>query len=1090
MNQIIQGSFAPCEKCSLIDEPSCILETNCKNDLTKVDILIIAESPSKDDIKNQTPLTGKKNKIFRDCFTKYKLNQKNYLITNVVMCQTIDPETNQVISPEEDIIELCKINCYSIIDMCKPNMIVVLGSIGAKAMGIVNKDTKGITTMRGRDYNWSFRGDEYKVFLTLNPGFVSRNISYNDVFERDFENIARLMNGEKLLIQTEDYSKFKKISEGEKVWYKIPEKFYTDEYRLIDIQQLTREDKIMYIFRDKNNKKVYHYENMMYYFYIAKEGVSARKIIPYSDVDGYEIPYKEKDKINPERAYEADVRLPIKHSIDYYIQNKGEAKTINNNIYFMDIETDTGMEDRRFPKAEEALYPISMVSTMYNGKKTIYVVDNHTDEIKLLDDVDTKIFQNEKAMISSFVTDFKKCDPDIATGWNFISYDLQYFFNRLPRLGYSQGVMSNFGSFYVDATNFRAILPGIICVDQDHLYRMFTFTNRENYKLGNIASLELGETKVELPHRINEMYWKDINLTMEYNMQDTVLLGKLEKKLGHINLLNELREICHTTGSAAMSTFGQVDSIIISFLKRNNQASKNADQSVVKGKFIGAFVRQPIPGIYNWVTDFDFTSLYPSLIMTYNIGPNSFVMRFKDKTLGYNYIYRKNLMPKEFDVIIDPTHECKNVVMNVEQLDSFVEKENLVYTINGCFYGDHEKVPSVFSNVVSFLLDSRREYKKKMLDAKGKGDKEITSYYNTKQLVYKTVANSLYGVIGNKVFRFFNLAIAESITASGQEALKNCIIYADKKMESLCEGTEFVQPKSITKTEMYASEMPDIETPYIVTGDTDSLFCCFEEFKDINIETIEHHCETIQSFLNDEIIPNIINMHNGNLKFNRLDLKNELIIDRGLFLAKKRYVINVVRQEGKVINDIVAMGIETKRSDFPQKTKDFLNELIIKILKDDKVSVRKLLKYVDEKRGEFLGYVRQGEKAIAKPVGYGRKVSDYKKVPQNVISMLNWNDLICETHQVGDRGYLFKVNGIDETIAPKEVVDKYHKLFLAKNRPLKVISIPDDIDALPDYIIPDVNLMMEFVFEDRHKLLMEPFMIHRRSAKHNQPMLL
>ena len=1087
--KIVQSSFTQCENCLLIDEPSCIIETNSEDDLTNVEIIILSEYPSEEDILNTRPLSGLKHKIFRDYFKEYKLDKKKYAIVNTVFCQTLDKDTGKTMPPEEKSIETCKFNSFNIINTCKPELVIALGSITGKALGLINKDTKGITSMRGRVYDWRYKDDDYKVFLTLASDFVHYNVSDQDVFKRDFENITRILSGKSLLIQVEDYSKFKKISEGQKVSYKIPSKFYTDKYRLIDIQQLTREDKIMYIFRDEDNKKVYHYEDMSYYFYMAKEGVSARKIIPYSDVDGYEIPYKEKAQINPERAYEADVRLPIKHSIDYYLTNKAEAEVKYDNIYFMDIETDTGLEDRRFPKAEEANYQISMISSMYNGVKIQYVIDNHTDKIEDVDGVELKIFQNEKAMIKSFTDDFKECDPDIVTGWNCISYDLQYIYNRLPRIGYSTSLMSRFSLFFVDAANFRAILPGIICVDQDHLYRMFTFTNRENYKLGNIAQIELGETKVELPHRINEMYWKDINLTIKYNMQDTVLLSKLEKKLGHINLLNELREICHTTGSAAMSVFGQVDSIIISFLKRNNQASKNAEQISTKETFMGAFVRQPIPGIYNWVTDFDFTSLYPSLIMTYNIGPNSFVLRFKDKTLAYNYIYRKNLMPDQFDVIIDPTHESKNVVMTLEQLDKIVKEKNLVYTINGCFYGDHEKVPSVFSDVVSFLLDSRKKYKKKMLDAKGSGNKEVTAYYNTKQLVYKTVANSLYGVIGNKVFRFFNLSIAESITASGQEALKNCIIYADKKMESLCKETEFNSPKPLNKIEMYANEMPDRETPYIVTGDTDSLFCCFEAFKNINIETIQQHCETIQTFLNDEIIPDIINKHNGNLDFNRLDLKNELIIDRGLFLAKKRYVINVVRQEGKVIDDIVAMGIETKRSDFPSKTKDFLNELIIKILKEDDISVGRLLKFVDHKRGEFLGHVKSGIKEIAKPVGYGRKVSDYKKVPQNVTAMLNWNDLIYETHQVGDRGYLFKVNGIDEAIAPKEIVNNYHKLFLAKNRPLKVISIPDDVDRLPDYIIPDIQLMMEFVFEDRHRLLMEPFMTHRKN-NNNQPMLL
>lgn len=1089
----IQMSFAECGKCDLVDEASCILETNCEKDLSKVDLMVIAENPGKDEVKQGVPLIGRAGQTFRKYFERNELHKMNYLLTNVVLCQTIDHDTGNTINPTDETTDLCKINCFTMIDMCRPKLIVLMGATAGRAFGVLGKDTKGITAMRGQIYDWEYKGITHKIFLTLHPSYVNRNrVSAEPIYDQDFVNVKNILSGKSVVEYQADHSALKKVSEGKPFYYKIPEKFYTDDFRLVDVQQMTRDNKIMYIFRDKNNQKHYHYKDMSYYFYLPKKGVKTRKIVPYTELDAYVVNYKDTDHIEKHLAYEGDLKLPSKHTIDYYLQNQGECRQTHNNIFFMDIEVDAGLKNKSFPKAEQALYPFSMIGSKFNGKKIVHVVDNKTAEIKQGKDYEVRIFSDEKSMMMAFIKYMHECDPDLIAGWNLIAYDLQYIFNRLPQLGMSQGSFSRTGIFYVDAANFRATMPGCICVDQDYLYKMFTFTQRENYKLGNIASVELGASKVELPYAINEMYWKDINLTIEYNMQDVELLDMLEKKLGHINLLNEIREICQTTGSSAMSTFGQVDTILVSYLKRNGNASKNADEDTEKGKFAGAFVREPIPGIYSWATDFDFTSLYPSIIMTYNIGPNSLVMRFRDKTLGYNFIYRKNLLPDEFEVVLDPTFESKVVVFKKEDFIKNVEENNLVYTINGCFYLPHTNTHSVFSEIVSFLLDSRKVYKKKMLEAKESGNNEDTSFFNTKQLVYKTIANSLYGVIGNKIFRFFNLSIAESITASGQEALKACIIYGDKKMESLKNGVEMEQPKPLTKAEMYGDNMPDRITPFIITGDTDSIFCCFEEFENINIETIQQHCDTIQNYLNNVVIGEIIKKHNGNSDFNRLELKNELIIAKGLFLAKKRYVIHVVRQEGKVIDDVVGMGLETKRSDFPKKTKEFLNELIDMILKSN-ASIRDLLKFIDIKRGEFLELVNNGDKTISKPAAWVKKISEYKNIPQNVRAMVNWNDLVYDIHVPGTRSYLFKIKGIDLDIAPPDVVKNYREKFQSKNRKLDVIAIPDEEAGLPKYLIPDRDAIMKFIFEDRHEHLMAPFVRNnspRKGRNPNMPMLL
>jgi len=1047
----IKSSLADCSQCELLNENSCILETNCRADLSKVELMVIAENPGKEEVKTEKPL-----------------------LTNVVLCQTIDKETGKTINPSDEVIERCKVNCFDLIEKCNPKLIVLMGASGAKAFGIIKKGSSGITTLRGKTYEWNGRN----IFLTVHPSFVNRSRSYESVFEEDFATISNLL-GQKVKIKTTS-DRGKKIGEG--VYsYNIPAKYYTDNYRLIDVQYLYKTNEVLYIFRDKENKKIYYKTEAKYYYYKCKEGIKHRKIVPYDEMECFEISYKEKDIINHDESYEGDNKIQDKHVIDYYLKNKGEAPKINDNIMFADIEIDTG-DAKEFPRPEDAKYPINMISVDYNNVKTTFVIDNNTEKIKDFEGVNLRIFKNEKSLLVDFIKFVKSTDPDFMCGWNFISFDIFYIFNRLPKLGMKSEVFSNFDSFYVDTFNNRVNLPGIICLDQDYLYRMFTFTKKENYKLGNIAQEELGETKVELPYSINEMYWKELNKTIEYNIKDTDLLVKLENKLGHINLLNEIRQICHLSFSSAISSYSQIDGLTISFLKKKGLCSKDANQEIEKVKYPGAFVKEPLPGVYNWVTDFDFSSLYPSIIMTYNIGVNNFVMSLKDPTLGYDLTYHPENLPEKIDIIIDPNCDAIEKTITKDELLQTIKDQNLIYTINGCLFKNHKDQVSVYSEILEFLLGSRKVYKKKMLEAKESKNTTDADYYNTRQLTFKVVANTLYGIIANKVYRFFNVSCAAAITLSGQEALKTSIIYANNFMESLHKNKKFVEPKELTKIEVYSDEMPDRKTPYIVTGDTDSIFCCFEKFKNISIDEIQKYCDTVQSFLNKDVILKMVKKHNAPEETNRLELKNELIISRGLFLAKKRYCIYVVRQEGKVVDEIVSMGLETKRSDFPRKTKEFLNELIEIILKSEKVSLKKLMQFINQKEAEFVKMIRSGDKQIAKPVSFGKKVEDYKVIPQAVRGMVNWNELMYKSHYPGTKAYQFKIAGLDEEKAPPEVLKNYQKYFMSKGKKLDVIAIPDDITSLPKFIVPDLKDMLRFVFEDRYKLLLDPLI----TLKQNQ----
>jgi hypothetical protein len=276
--------------------------------------------------------------------------------------------------------------------------------------------------------------------------------------------------------------------------------------------------------------------------------------------------------------------------------------------------------------------------------------------------------------------------------------------------------------------------------------------------------------------------------------------------------------------------------------------------------------------------------------------------------------------------------------------------------------------------------------------------------------------------------------------------------------------------------------MPSRKNNYIITGDTDSIFCCFEniEVEKRTVEGIKVICDDLEEFLNEDKIIEVVKKHNVPLEYNRLKLKNELVIARGLFLAKKRYAIRVINNEGKIVDKIKYMGVEIKRSDYPSKSKEFLTELSELILRSEKFIISKLLNYVHRKEPEFKEAIANGEKVIARPCVFGQKIEDYKNIPQGVRAMTAWNTLMYDIHKVGARGYMYWVRGIDfDSIKDKterEELRKKYNEYIGKGNKLEVIAIPDEEAKLPPFFIPDMNAALTFSFIDRYELMLKPLL--------------
>lgn len=321
------------------------------------------------------------------------------------------------------------------------------------------------------------------------------------------------------------------------------------------------------------------------------------------------------------------------------------------------------------------------------------------------------------------------------------------------------------------------------------------------------------------------------------------------------------------------------------------------------------------------------------------------------------------------------------------------------------------------------------------------------------------------------------------------------MISAENYVEAIKNKSEFIII-DITKSQMFTGgedSEKDLGVKFknLVTGDTDSIFLCYKHLIDktkSNDEKLKYVVELnkeVQTFLNEKIVKHIISKHNVPENKNRLELKNELVIKRGLYLAKKRYANYILTNEGNPVSDdkaIKAMGLEIKRSDFAKITKDYLKDTLNLVLKEEVFSLPKVMNFVKDKEKLFLDLANKRITSLGRPVSFSKKIEEYKVIPQGVRGMLTWNNLEFKVFDVGSRGYLFPLKGIDLYKAPEEVRKNYDEYFLKNGKKLDIIVIPEETQIVPLYYIIDIKTMVDFAWTDRYKLLLDPLLTKKQEV--------
>ncbi len=670
----------------------------------------------------------------------------------------------------------------------------------------------------------------------------------------------------------------------------------------------------------------------------------------------------------------------------------------------IECESENGFPD--VEKAEETLICIT-VKDHTSKRIIVFGMENFVND---RDDVQYIKCKSEIDLIHQFTRFWTEYEPNIITGWNVKFFDIPYLFNRFKYIMGEEylnqfspwGVVTGGTSLslgYNRTQNYYDIL-GVDTLDYLDLYRKHTFIRRESYKLDYIGEVELGENKTENPYdTFKEFYSNDYQRFVEYNIQDVELVDKLEDKMKLIALHLTM---AYEAKVNFQDVFGQVrmwDTIIYNHLRSKNIVPPAVQESKTSSGYEGAYVRDPVVGFHDWICSFDLNSLYPHLIMQYNISPETMVA-------------------------FDPNKVSVNKMLDGFILDS-ADLDNVTITPNGAQFRTDKR--GFLPELMDKLYQERVIYKKKMLEAKNlyqqTGDKkyqnDIAANHNI-QLARKIALNSAYGAIGNQYFRYFDVRHAEGITMAGQLAIRWIERDVNKYLNDLLKTTNVT---------------------YVVASDTDSIYVklgglvdkIFKDKSDTRkiVKVLDKFCEEKLQKAIDLSFDRLAKYVNAFEQ--KMFMKREVIANKGIWTAKKRYILNVYNEEGVELKEpkLKIMGIEAVKSSTPAPCRVKIKEALKVIMNKDENA---LIQFIDEFRTHF-------KKLRPEQIAYPRSCNNLKKyssstdiyqksTPIHVKGALLYNDLL-------KKNKLVKYEEIQEG-------DKIKFIVLKEPNPLreKVISFP------------------------------------------------
>jgi DNA polymerase elongation subunit (family B) len=784
--------------------------------------------------------------------------------------------------------------------------------------------------------------------------------------------------------------------------------------------------------------------------YKTLNGEAVETINPGSVRDCREF-YKKYDGVENFEIYGND-RYIYQYISEKYPEDEIKFDISKIKLVTLDIEV---ASEQGFPDVESCVEEILAITIQdYTTKQIVtWGVKPFKNDRK---DVTYYHCPTEYDLLNNFINYWMRDVPDVITGWNIQLYDIPYICKRLRRVHGEKlmkrmspwGLCSEGEVHIMGRTHTTFDVGGVTQLDYLDLYKKFTYKAQESYRLDYIASVELGQKKLDHSEfdTFKDFYTKGWQKFIEYNIVDVELVDRLEDKMKLIELALTMAYDAKVNYNDVFYQVRMWDNIIYNYLKKRNIVIPPKNKSVKSEKYAGAYVKEPIPGKYDWVVSFDLNSLYPHLIMQYNISPETLCeARHPTATVA-------GLLQKEIEIGGEYA-VCANGAQYRKDVRGFLP----------------ELMEKMYSDRVIFkkrMIQAKKDYEKKPSKVL---TKEIARCNNI-QMAKKISLNSAYGAIGNQYFRYYKLANAEAITLSGQVSIR----WIENKMNQ--------KINKILKTE---------NVDYVIASDTDSIYLNLGPLVETVYEGREKTNEGVVTFLNKvcemEFEPFIESSYQElatyvNAYDQKMVMARENIADRGIWTAKKRYILNVWDSEGVRYEEpkLKMMGIEAVKSSTPAPCRAMIKDALKLMMNATEEDVQK---YIEECRTKF-------RKLPPEEISFPRSASNVEKykahatiyakgTPIHIRGALLYNHYVKQ-HKLDNKYsliqngekvkfcYLKKPNIIHENIIsfiqdfPTELgLDKYvdYDLQFEKSfvEPLKII-----LDAIGWNVEKTVNLEMFF----------------------------
>ena len=748
---------------------------------------------------------------------------------------------------------------------------------------------------------------------------------------------------------------------------------------------------------------------------------------------------KKYDGVQNFKVYGND-RYIYQYISEMYPEEEVKFDTTKIKISTIDIEVKT---ENGFPDVESAAEEVLLITVQDYTTKQIRTWGQGPFNNKQ-ENVIYKSFRTEYELLNDFINWWmiETNTPEVVTGWNSELYDMPYLVRRIDRILGEKlmkrlspwGLVTERETIVMGRKQISYDVGGITQLDYLNLYKKFTYKAQESYRLDYIASVELGQKKLDHSEfdTFKDFYTKGWQKFVEYNIIDVELVDRMEDKMKLIELAITMAYDAKVNYNDVFYQVRMWDAIIYNYLKKRNIVIPPKERSDKDAKYAGAYVKEPIPGKYDWVVSFDLNSLYPHLIMQYNISPETL---------------RETRHPS---VTVDK-------ILN-EELTFELYKDSAVCA-NGAMY--RKDVRGFLPELMEKIYKDRTIYKKKMLIAKQDYEKTPTKALekeiarcNNIQMARKIQLNSAYGAIGNQYFRYYKLVNAEAITLSGQVSIR----WIENKMNGFL--------NKILQTE---------KVDYVIASDTDSIYLnmgpLVDKFLSRKSDDKTKVVQLLDKICEDKLEPFIEQSYTELANYvsayeQKMIMKRENISERGIWTAKKRYILNVWNSEGVQYSEpkLKMMGIEAVKSSTPAPCRQMIKD-----------GLKLMMSGTEEEVIDFIDNCRKEFKALPpEQIAFPRSVSD-------VVKYRSYSDIYSKGTPIHCRGALLfnhyiKEKKLDNKYSLINNGEKIKFIYLKKPNIIQenVISFIQDFPhelGLDKYI--DYELQFEKSFLDPLKSILD-----------------